>query len=737
MIGPQASRLHCGAGNHDANGVSSQTGGRDAHAPRISRSAYFMRRWGRPTMKTLVRTVLLLWATFLLMHAYYLLLAVREVPHPSYIPLAGFVVVELVALLATLGIGTWFVILGSNTQKGIRLKAFFWILLGILPAFIWYSQVSLSFQYMEDRSTQAVEPTWYLCTSETIGNALVDGIGRYTLPYKLEGKKVVMFYDAQVQDPLGDVAKMDAFIQSEEKAIGVSVPYKIHWFRGPVFGMPGFAMNGIAVADPAYSHSYDETSVKDAPGTLYYVDFHEIAHNILPCPTMLSFLGKNCPPGFLIEGWAEARTSPYEYLAYACRELKSNNNALLFRVLASPKYYFQIENRVYRQGGAFVHFLMNTYGMEKFRELFTNCSMPTFCEDFEKVYGLSLDQAEKLFWEDIQKSFSFAKATETLSEDEKELLQNFREVFKMQTLVYEKLISQGTFHWKNEFHYQHENGVTNLTSDSRFCAMDEKHFREDTRYTRSDSKNENGKGTTLRGTTISILFPEQQYVFSQSSKEPNKSDSQTHKIDPSVWLAARKNYLKIYMSNLEPLSLFTRGSSLDFTNPELFFWNPSSDTTIRNVIKDQGDIVRIHFEIVNPNVPIVEKLVLDLDSNRQWILLKAEHQHLIENVVTRTRTDLREYEGEFHEIPLLKKQTYRDEVFGEHPSVSTNTIELVHHDTLPVPESEFYKGVNFEISKEPTTWNAKKMLQRDLTIIAVWLFIACVGIFITRKKREP
>ena len=55
--------------------------------------------------------------------------------------------------------------------------------------------------------------SWHFLSSHSIAAALFDGIGRWTLPNRLEGERVVMFYDTSISDPKGDLEKMDEFIK--------------------------------------------------------------------------------------------------------------------------------------------------------------------------------------------------------------------------------------------------------------------------------------------------------------------------------------------------------------------------------------------------------------------------------------------------------------------------------------------------------------------------------------------
>ena len=197
--------------------------------------------WKRPACYVLV-----VWSAFLAMHGYYFLLDCWNTPHPSYRPLLFFVLVQLLVLVFACVFGVWRVVRGPN-----RIESIAWLGLGLLPVFIWYSQVSLSYHANEERRTQSIEMQWYQLSTTPMAAALIDGVTRWTLPYQLEGDRVVMFYDDTIVDPERDLEEMDAFIKTEEEFLQTTKPTKIHWVRTPMLGIPGgYAISGVSVADP-------------------------------------------------------------------------------------------------------------------------------------------------------------------------------------------------------------------------------------------------------------------------------------------------------------------------------------------------------------------------------------------------------------------------------------------------------------------------------------------------------
>jgi len=75
---------------------------------------------------------------------------------------------------------------------------------------------------------------------------------------------------------------------------------------------------------------------------------------------------------------------------------------LTFREAVSDVYYNQMDHRLYLQGGALVTVLCDKFGPEKFLELYTTCTRKTFEQDVKRIYGLSFEELDSLYWEEIE-----------------------------------------------------------------------------------------------------------------------------------------------------------------------------------------------------------------------------------------------------------------------------------------------------------------------------------------------
>ena len=101
-------------------------------------------------MKPVIIPTIGLWVVFLAMQGYYLLTGGAW--HPSFVPLAIFLVFQAVFLL--IAVETSFLRLIAGPR---RVEAFAWGALAMLPVFILYSQVSLCIDVMKSIHTEQIE----------------------------------------------------------------------------------------------------------------------------------------------------------------------------------------------------------------------------------------------------------------------------------------------------------------------------------------------------------------------------------------------------------------------------------------------------------------------------------------------------------------------------------------------------------------------------------------------------
>jgi len=545
--------------------------------------------------------VLLVWLPFLGMHGYYFLLDTWNTPHPSYLPLFCFIGVQVFALLLAVLFGAWRFVRGPR-----RLQTAMWLSLGFLPVFLWYSMVSLAFQTLEERRTQQIEVSWYALTSQSIAAALFDGIGRWTLPYQLEGDRVVMFYDSSIADPQGDLEKMDEFIKAEEEYLGVSMPTKIHWMRAALLGMPGVALSHLAIAEPQGK----------SIGT---IDTHEAAHNIMGVPSASAVYAGNYPPSFLLEGWAMARSEKWDSLVKKCWQLKQFHLELTLREAVSDIYYNQTDYRLYQQGGAFVNALCEKFGPEKFLELYRHCTRKTFVQDIERIYGMSLEELDALYWHEIESHWasqrSFDKATENCSPEEKALLAEFREAYEQQVRNFDRLTANGTLEIIAR---------SSIHSPSR----DEEERREllfqakNGQWMRCYKKSE-GTRTEIKTERIDcdLMTPDEwlcTYQYSDTENPVQQNESWRMSIPPQQWEAEQQRLKRHHLQAFRPFSLFDGW----FWEPDEYLWEPPTSTVIQSVVVEDNIIVLT----LTMTEPVTAELTLRIDRKQNWLLLEAQSQ---------------------------------------------------------------------------------------------------------------
>ena len=58
---------------------------------------------------------------------------------------------------------------------------------------------------------------------------------------------------------------------------------------------------------------------------------------------------------------------------------------------------------MYSVGGAFSDYLLRSYGVEKFLQLYFSCRPHTFEADCSRIYGVDFDDMEKAFWRDAER----------------------------------------------------------------------------------------------------------------------------------------------------------------------------------------------------------------------------------------------------------------------------------------------------------------------------------------------
>ena len=218
---------------------------------------------------------------------------------------------------------------------------------------------------------------------------LLKGHAQLRYPHRLETSRLVMYYDDRVTDPAGDAALMDAHLSQLETVLGRQQHSKIHWVRGNSLGMHAMSIHSVALASDASPASW--------------FDRHELAHSFL---YQFSDRGSE-PPMLLLEGWAMAVDGHPEPLAMTALAVRKNlqsrpgmNDCL--RTILSPDSYHIGSGPAYNIGGAFVDFLLNRYGADKFVSFYNSIHPESFDADCERIFGCDLDALERAFWEELE-----------------------------------------------------------------------------------------------------------------------------------------------------------------------------------------------------------------------------------------------------------------------------------------------------------------------------------------------
>jgi hypothetical protein len=153
--------------------------------------------------------------------------------------------------------------------------------------------------------------------------------------------------------------------------LGRTFSGRIHCVRGPLLGKQ-FGLKGLCSGSlPGEMHP-------DVEG-LTWLDRHEMVHCVMnPFAPLVS----TEPPTVLAEGWAQANMglAPIDLSVRAWSQAERGKTHSL-RELTGPEWYASHHIAVYDQDGPLVHFLLETYGPDRFLELFSTCRQAAFAAD--------------------------------------------------------------------------------------------------------------------------------------------------------------------------------------------------------------------------------------------------------------------------------------------------------------------------------------------------------------------
>lgn len=299
--------------------------------------------------------------------------------HPSYIPVLGSL-----SLLALAGVVLLIGAFVRFVRGPDRSRAFGWLLLGITPLLIAATHLSVgAWILFRDHSLSSVP----VKLAATAAASTADLVGRYRHSSRTSSKRVLLIHDAD-DEASQELGPLDEHIARMEKLLGQQPGGREHLFRGPVFSpvsAAGWYLCGVAIVENPLANVGD-------------VDRHELAHAVIDryCDS------SSHPPPMLVEGWAESQ-SGYEkgYLARRAWDRRCRGYRLDLKAMTSPGWCDTADWHCYEFGGALVDYLLRTYGGRKFFELYSTCRPDTFAADVQRVLGVTLDELDERYWEDI------------------------------------------------------------------------------------------------------------------------------------------------------------------------------------------------------------------------------------------------------------------------------------------------------------------------------------------------
>jgi len=335
------------------------------------------------SVRPLRRGALVVWAAWLAGSALLVWQWRHCTPHPHFLPLTVLLLIQALVGAATLGWGLWRVVRGPS-----RGRAAGWTAVAMVPILLWTAHFSYA---LWCNNTRYIPLNGLTRTVGMAAAALMDGKARIDYPQRLAGERVEMIYD-RCPDPEGQVAAMDRHVARLEAVLGRRGLVRLHWVRGPLFGIDGRAMLGLALGSPG-------ETVSEEPDGLLNLDRHEVAHMVLEQFTTPD----TAPPALLMEGWAEAHSGyTPEFLAQRLAQWRAGHRRLTLRELVGPRWYCRHEWEVYIYGAPLVRYLLREYGPDKFIELYCTCRQDSFADDCQRILGVTLEQLDERYQADAR-----------------------------------------------------------------------------------------------------------------------------------------------------------------------------------------------------------------------------------------------------------------------------------------------------------------------------------------------
>ena len=546
---------------------------------------------------SLSRLTFTAWLSWLMALTIMAWLSYARVLHPSFLYMAIPLAVQLLCTAAIVLGGIWKIFRGPR-----RWRAAFWLWLGMMPTLWMATYIQYLFLFAAGRNHP---PNVLVNFAAPVSSLVGEPYVRLHYPYRHEGGRFVMWSDSSEKDEK-TMAAMDAHIRAMEKSLGQQSEYKVYWVRGPALGIHGRYVCGWSLGD------YAKTP-KDGIDGLNYMDRHEIAHfvldQLLPRPDRV--------PMLFHEGWAESYSGPKSMEAdrRSCCTSLHNRQFLSLRELTSPAWYHNSDGPVYPQGGVLVDYLLRRYGHEKFLELCRSCRPETFPDDVKRVLGVSLDELDDAYQEDILKQgkpeptdkeylLSMELGEKVLPDKWRQFVDDYCAGVERLRAAFRQSSVRLTTTQENVIDDDTGKGITTVDVDQ---------------YDSDGERQACTSAMTMKGVTntiVAITTPELEFRLSQHTPD-NSWQLQKYKVSNGRPRFARSSdngdhrpYLWI---PLYPLS----GRS-----------NADLETKIREIEATSG-LLRVHFEnFVKPSETALSRGWWDFDPERNYVLIDERWENL-------------------------------------------------------------------------------------------------------------
>jgi hypothetical protein len=330
----------------------------------------------------------LAWVSFLTSIGLLLVQDWLGVPHPLGWPFV--LLLALTAAAALLGVG-WGV---ARFRSGGR-RGSWWAIAALTPTLLWLALA------VRASAGGALPNTLPMRVVTLFLASVLEAFAPVVYPRQVRTERLVMFYNDSVDQPERDAQEMDEHVARLEELTGQKLHSPIYWIRGPLARQGRMAVRGFALGS---RESPRDWKTADHEFGLS-VDRHELAHAV-----MHQIQPRDADaPTLLIEGWAEAHSglSSRQLAEWSLLSRKlwlerkgvpEKESGSYLADLVEGDNYRRIHGPVYSVGGAFAGYLMRTYGVKAFLELYFGCRPGRFAEAVRASIGEGLDEVEERFW---------------------------------------------------------------------------------------------------------------------------------------------------------------------------------------------------------------------------------------------------------------------------------------------------------------------------------------------------